>query len=1183
MSNTDYTHLHIHTEYSLLDGANKIKDLAKTLNEQGVKSVAITDHGNMFGAIDFYQTMKSSGIKPIIGIEAYIHNSEDLADKSTRQRFHLCLYAKNLTGYKNLMYLSSMSFLEGFYYYPRINKELLKTHSEGLICSSACLQGEVNWHLNVNNQRNVQNGAKGYERAKEVALEYKEIFGDDFYLEIMRHGINEQKYIDQDIIKIAKETGIKLIATNDTHYPFKEYADPHEAFMCIAMNKEFDDPNRLRHSVHEFYLKTPKEMARLFADIPEALENTKEIVEKCNLEIELGNPTPPNFKFTLEYSKKDGLELKEPQLEYSLENDKILFAHECKKGLEKRLIHMPKEDHPKYWDRLNSEIKIINSMKFPGYMLIVWDFINEAKNRGIPVGPGRGSAAGSLVAYALEINDIDPMPYNLLFERFLNPERVSMPDIDVAFSQNRRAEIINYVIEKYGRFNVAQVITFGKMLAKGVIRDVARVLGVPYARADAMAKLIPDELGITLNGRGKEGEKDFKPGAFQKEPKLRELIESNQEAKRVWKFALALEGLNRNAGMHAAGVVISNEELWNKTPLYKPSNEEHLVTQYSLKFLEDVGLIKFDFLGLKTLTVIDDAVKLVEQRFNKKIDWAEVSLEEPNVYETIQSGYTSGLFQIESSGMQQLNAKLKPTNFEDVIAVLALYRPGPMESGMLNDFIERKHGRAEIEYLFPELETILKPTYGVIVYQEQVMQIVQTIGGFSLGAADIVRRAMGKKIKEELDELKSQFVKGAMEKSLDGKKAGELFDLIVKFAGYGFNKSHSAAYALITYQTAWLKTFYPQEFMAALLTSEQYNTDKVVKYIDEVKRLGIELLPPSVLHSSIEFRGGKTEDGKDAIIFGLGAVKGVGHGAIRSIIEAREEKPFESLSDFISRVDTQRVNKKVLEALIKSGSFDCFGYSRRALFDQVEIIVDIAHKVAQAKKMATNSLFGENAEMTFMEVEIDSLKEYELKHLLTLEKESIGFYISGHPLDDFKSQMEGLNYTLSSEFDELDDGSEAVVVGKVEEITTRFSRRGNRFGIVDLMDLHGNLEVTVFEKDLERLEGMSIEEPLAFKVAINKDDQFVRIRTLKIMSLEEVNGEKINTLKRKVESKPIEITISHSNQTEILESLYALAKNHQGDRELILRINSKLQDIVLKTNFYVSNSFAQTYENSLAK
>ncbi|MCK9256688.1 MAG: DNA polymerase III subunit alpha, partial [Sulfurospirillaceae bacterium] len=781
------------------------------------------------------------------------------------------------------------------------------------------------------------------------------------------------------------------------------------------------------------------------------------------------------------------------------------------------------------------------------------------------------------------ITDIDPMPYNLLFERFLNPERVSMPDIDVDFCQNRRSEIINYVIEKYGRFNVAQVITFGKMLAKGVIRDVARVLGVPYARADAMAKLIPDELGITLNGRGKEGEKDFKPGAFQKEPKLRELIESNQEAKRVWKFALALEGLNRNAGMHAAGVVISNEELWNKTPLYKPSNEEHLVTQYSLKFLEDVGLIKFDFLGLKTLTVIDDAVKLVEQRFNKKIDWAEVSLEEPKVYETIQSGYTSGLFQIESSGMQQLNAKLKPTNFEDVIAVLALYRPGPMESGMLNDFIERKHGRAEIEYLFPELETILKPTYGVIVYQEQVMQIVQTIGGFSLGAADIVRRAMGKKIKEELDELKSQFVKGAMEKSLDGKKAGELFDLIVKFAGYGFNKSHSAAYALITYQTAWLKTFYPQEFMAALLTSEQYNTDKVVKYIDEVKRLGIELLPPSVLHSSIEFRGGKTEDGKDAIIFGLGAVKGVGHGAIRSIIEAREEKPFESLSDFISRVDTQRVNKKVLEALIKSGSFDCFGYSRRALFDQVEIIVDIAHKVAQAKKMATNSLFGENAEMTFMEVEIDSLKEYELKHLLTLEKESIGFYISGHPLDDFKSQMEGLNYTLSSEFDELDDGSEAVVVGKVEEITTRFSRRGNRFGIVDLMDLHGNLEVTVFEKDLERLEGMSIEEPLAFKVAINKDDQFVRIRTLKIMSLEEVNGEKINTLKRKVESKPIEITISHSNQTEILESLYALAKNHQGDRELILRINSKLQDIVLKTNFYVSNSFAQTYENSLAK
>jgi DNA polymerase-3 subunit alpha len=1177
VSQIQFTHLHLHTEYSLLDGANRIKDLAKALQNQGVKSVAITDHGNMFGAIDFYQTMKKAGIKPIIGMEAYLHNGEELDDKSTKQRFHLCLLAKNYTGYKNLMYLSSQSFIKGFYYYPRINKKLLREHSEGLICSAACLQGEINWHLNLNNKRNVQFGAKGYEKAKEIALEYKDIFGDDFYLEIMRHGISDQRFIDDDIIRLSQETGIKLIATNDTHYPYEDYAEPHEAFMCIAMNKEFDDPNRLRHSVHEFYLKSPEQMAELFADIPEAIENTQEIVQKCNLELKLGNPTPPNFKFTLEYSKKENLKLPEPDKEYSLENDKVLFEHQCRLGLQERLLHVDKSKHAMYKERLEREIDIINSMKFPGYMLIVWDFIKEAKSRGIPVGPGRGSAAGSLVAYALKITDIDPMPYNLLFERFLNPERVSMPDIDVDFCQSRRGEIINYVVQKYGRYNVAQVITFGKMLAKGVIRDVARVLGVPYAQADKMAKLIPDELGITLNGKGKEGDKDFKPGAYQKEPKLRELIKNDSMAARVWKFALALEGLNRNAGMHAAGVVISNEPLWHKTPLYKPSGEEHLVTQYSLKYLEDVDLIKFDFLGLKTLTVIDNAIKLIKKRFNKEINWAEISMEEPKVYETIQSGHTIGLFQIESGGMQQLNAKLKPTSFEDIIAVLALYRPGPMESGMLNDFIERKHGRAEIEYMFPELEPILKPTYGVIVYQEQVMQIVQTIGGFSLGGADLVRRAMGKKIKEEMDRLKTQFANGAQKKGFDKAKAEELFDLIVKFAGYGFNKSHSAAYAMITYQTAWLKTFYPQEFMAALLTSEQDNTDKIVKYIDEVKRLGIKLLPPSVMHSQIEFIGGKTEDGEDAIIFGLGAVKGVGHGAIRSIIEAREEKPFEDLSDFISRVDTQKVNKKVLEALIKSGSLDCFGYTRRALFDQIEIIIECAHKANQAKKMAENSLFGENEEMTRVAVNIQEAPEYDLKHVLALEKESIGFYISGHPLDEFKKEIENLNYTLSSEFDSLENGSEALVIGKVEEIVTKISKRGNKFGLVNLMDLHGNLEVTVFQKDLEKLESMDMQRPLAFKVAVERDDQFVNIKALKVMHLEDVSKEKVETKIRQAPAEPVEISLSYEESLERLEELYRLVQKHPGRRPLTLCITSKLQDVIIQTQMSVADTFLEAY------
>ena len=591
-----------------------------------MSSVAITDHGNMFGAIDFYTTMKKNGIKPIIGIEAYLHNNEELGDKTTKRRFHLCLYAKNEAGYKNLMYLSSMSYLEGFYYYPRINKKLLFENCEGLICSAACLQGEINWNLNLNNERNKNNGAKGYERAKEIALEYKEVFGDDFYLEMMRHGIGDQHYIDNQIIKLSQETGIKIIATNDTHYPIQEYADAHEAFMCIAMNKEFDDPKRLRHSVHEFFLKSPQQMHQLFADIPEALENTLEIANKCNLEIKLGNPTPPEFKFVKEYAKADGVDY---------DNDADYFVYKCKEGLKKRLIYVDESRYQEYWDRLDFEMDIINSMKFPGYMLIVWDFIKYSKDKKIPVGPGRGSAAGSLVAYSLEITDIDPMKYDLLFERFLNPERVSMPDIDIDFCQKRRGEAIDYVVDKYGRNNVAQVITFGKLLAKGVIRDVARVMAMPYAEADKMAKLIPDELGINL------------ADAYEKEPKIKELINSNQAAKRVWEFSLALEGLNRNSGMHAAGVVLSNEELWHKAPLYKPTGENaQYVTQYSLKYLEDVDLIKFDFLGLKTLTVLDNAIKLIKKGYDKDINFNTIDMDDKKVYDLIQSGATIGLFQI---------------------------------------------------------------------------------------------------------------------------------------------------------------------------------------------------------------------------------------------------------------------------------------------------------------------------------------------------------------------------------------------------------------------------------------------------------------------------------------------------------------------------------------------------------
>ncbi len=1157
MSKIPFTHLHLHTEYSLLDGANKIKDLAKKVKELGMNSVAITDHGNMFGAIDFYTTMRKNDIKPIIGLEAYIHNSDKLDDKTTKQRFHLCLYAKNEAGYKNLMYLSSQSYLKGFYYYPRINKKLLFENCEGLICSAACLQGEINWHLNLNSERNKKNGAKGYERAKEIALEYKQVFGDDFYLEIMRHGIEDQRYIDSQVIKLSQETGIKLIATNDTHYPSQDYAEAHEAFMCIAMNKEFDDPKRLRHSVHEFFVKSPEQMHELFADIPEALLNTQEIVDKCNLEIKLGNPTPPNFKFVKEYAQKEGLDI---------DNDSEFFVYKCKQGLEKRLKLVDKEKHQIYWDRLDFEMNIINTMNFPGYMLIVWDFINYSKEQGIPVGPGRGSAAGSLVAYALEITNLDPLKYDLLFERFLNPERVSMPDIDIDFCQKRRGEAIDYVVNKYGRNNVAQVITFGKLLAKGVIRDVARVMAMPYSEADKMAKLIPDELGINL--------KD----SYEKEPKIKELIQSNALAKRVWEVSLALEGLNRNSGMHAAGVVLSNEELWHKAPLYKPTGENaQYVTQYSLKYLEDVDLIKFDFLGLKTLTVIDDAIKLIEKGTNEKVDFDRVDVDDPKVYELIQSGKTIGLFQIESDGMQSLNERLKPTNFEDIIAVLALYRPGPMESGMLDDFIERKHGRAEITYEFPELEPILKPTYGVIVYQEQVMQIVQTIGGFSLGGADVVRRAMGKKIKEEMDRLKAEFADGAQKKGFDRTKAEELFDLIVKFAGYGFNKSHSAAYAMVTFQTSYLKCYYPAEFMSALLTSEADNTDKIVKYVDEVKSLGIKLLPPSITHSIVSFSPSHNKN-EDAILFGLGAIKGVGSKAIDSILEARDEKPFEDLSDFVSRIDTGKVNKRVIEALIKSGAMDSFGYSRKAMIDQIETIVTAGAEVNRAKKMAENSLFGDDTELTTIDVKIDNLDEFDDKIILELEKETLGFYVSGHPLDSFREEINKLTYTLSSELDEIADGTKTLFVGKVEGITEKISKKGNKFGIVNLMDLHGNIEIMVFEKTIKEIRLMDLDEPVCLKVAISKDDQFTRMKVLKVLELKDATKEKTN-IKKVIEKKPppppkppLYVKVEIQDKEDILEKLSTLFLSNQGDRPVTLILSSKLQDIVIESNIKVSEN-----------
>lgn len=1188
---SQFTHLHLHTEYSMLDGANKLKELALTLKEQGATSVAMTDHGNMFGAIDFYQTMRSHGLKPIIGLEAYLHNMDDLSDKSSRQRFHLCLYAKNEMGYKNLMYLSSQSYIHGLYYYPRINKKLLEKHSKGLICSSACLQGEVNWHLNIHNERNVRFGAKGYEAAREAALWYKRVFGDDFYFEIMRHGINDQRAIDDDIIRLSKELDIKIIATNDTHYTFKERAEAHEVFMCIGMGKRLNDPDRMRHSVKEFYVKTSEQMSELFADIPEAISNTQDLANKCNLELKLGDPTPPNFKFTREYAKEFNVALAQENVEFSFENDDLVFEHLCRKGLEERLKFIDESKHDEYKARLETEIKIIKEMKFSGYMLIVHDFIKVAKDKNIPVGPGRGSAAGSLVAYALKITDIDPLPYNLLFERFLNPERVSMPDIDVDFCRDRRDEVIDYVIDKYGSDKVAQVSTFNKLLAKGVIRDVARVLDISLQDVDEFIKLVPEELKITLDE------------AYEKEPKIKEFIEKHPKGKELWEYAKSLEGLNRNAGVHAAGLVISNESLWNKTPLFRQSknDERHLITQYSKDHLEDVDLIKFDFLGLKTLTLIHNAIKLIKERYNKDIVWESIDVNDSKVYKTIQSGNTLGIFQIESDGMQSLNARLKPENFEDLIAVLALYRPGPMESGMLDDFIDRKHGLKKIIYPFDVLKEVLEPTYGVIVYQEQVMQIVQIIGGFSLGGADVVRRAMGKKDPEKMAKLKDEFANGAEKQGYNRAKAEDLWELIVKFAGYGFNKSHSAAYGLITFQTAYLKTYYPSEFMAALLTSEQNKIENVAMYIEEMKKMNIKLLPPRINKAISEFSAIKQEDGTEAIVYGLGAIKSVGGPAIENVLELRSKNgDFKDLHDFLSKIDTAKINRRTLEGFIKAGSFDDFGFTRKCLFNNLDTLAESARKMAEVRKNSASSLFGAeelNAD-TKINIVVDN-SEFEAMEKLGYEKEILGIYISGHPLDKFFEEINGIEYTKSIDFENLKGGGEILSIGKVENFKSLMSKSGKRYGILEILDFYSSFETTIFESHIEEIETIIKErkdDAFGFVLGFRNDDARLSFTLKAVRTLDEIKSGDFKAVKKysskkfekkndyikepmEFENNIIELDLSRLNK-ELIYEIHEIARNahnpnEKGNKKLVLRVISAGSCLLYHTDFIISDRVSE--------
>ncbi|WP_224364046.1 DNA polymerase III subunit alpha [Hyalangium versicolor] len=1033
-----FTHLHLHTLYSLLDGAIRMKDLIKTVKEKGMTSVAVTDHGNMFATIDFYKKAKDAGIKPIIGMEAYVAGTKGREDRTEKVAHHLILVAQNAEGYANLRVLASRAYMDGFYYHPRIDKKLLAEHSKGLFALTACLGGEVTSACFRGDM----------DHARKAALEYKNIFEPDhFFLEVQSNGLPEQDKANENLMTLSRDLDIPLCATADAHYIKREDARAHELLMCIASGKTLADGKRMKHSTDKLYVTSPEEMLQFFKDTPEAVHNTQRIAEQCNLELKLGKPMLPTFKVPESHTPDSYM------AELAFEG-----LHERFKELHKAGA---KFDPDLYRARLTLELGVIQKMGFSGYFLIVQDFINWAKRHGIPVGPGRGSGAGSLVAYALRITDLDPIPYNLLFERFLNPERVSMPDFDIDFCQDRRDEVIKYVSSKYGENNVGQIITFGSLKAKSVLRDVCRVFGLPFSEGDRIAKLVPEVLNITL----KE--------AIETEPRLKEMIEKPSNigevegkpvtTKDVLEIALALEGLHRQPGMHAAGVVIADKPLWEFVPVYQPPGEKTLITQFAKDEVEAAGLVKFDFLGLKTLTVIQNALDLINRNHprEKPLTRDDIPLYDDAMWALMAKGDTAGVFQMESSGFTEMVMKLKPSCFEDVIAAGALYRPGPLDSGMVDVFINRKHGRESVVYPHPLLEPVLKDTYGVIVYQEQVMQISQVLGGYTLGRADLLRRAMGKKKAEVMQAERAGFLEGCKKNEVDLKVAGEIFDLMEKFAEYGFNKSHSAAYGLVTIHTAWLKAHYPVEFMAALLTSEKDNTDKVVRHIGEARESGTQVLPPDVNQSDMAFGA---VDGK--IRFGLGAIKGVGEGAIESIVEARKEGPFKGLFDFCERVDSRRVNRKVLEALVKAGAFDFEKRARRQLFETIEKAMNRGSSSQKDKAAGQSSLFGmlagpASSGGNALKDDFVQVEEWPEKERLSFEKEAIGFYVSGHPLHQYEKELKRYARPVTAVQRARRD-EKISVGGIIAALRERPTKTGKRMAWVTLEDLSGSIELVCF-------------------------------------------------------------------------------------------------------------------------
>lgn len=1035
-----FTHLHTHTEYSLLDGSSKIGEITKRAKELGMDALAITDHGVMYGVIDFYHAAKSAGIKPILGSEVYVSPGSrfDRERVSGEERYyHLVLLAENNTGYSNLMKIVSRGFTDGFYYRPRVDYEVLRAHSEGIIALSACLAGEV--------ARSIVKGS--YEEAKEAALRYEEIFGKgNFFLELQNHGEDAaQKLVNQSLLKMSKETGIELVATNDVHYTYAEDAIPHDVLLCVQTAKKVTDQDRIRYEGGQFFLKSEEEMRELFPFAPEAIENTAKIAERCNVEIEFGVTKLPS------YDVPEG-------------GDAFAYLTKiCEEGLKKRYQNPGKDLR----ERLEFELGVIRNMGYVDYFLIVWDYINYAKSKKISVGPGRGSAAGSLASYCMGITNIDPIKYNLLFERFLNPERISLPDIDVDFCYERRQEVIDYVVEKYGKERVCQIITFGTMAAKGVVRDVGRALDLPYAKCDMIAKMIPFDLKMTLDK------------ALQQSQDLRQLYENDPEVKNLIDLSRRLEGLPRHSSMHAAGVVISKKSIDEYVPLAKAADGS-LTTQFSMGILEELGLLKMDFLGLRTLTVIQNTLDQVKKRYKKEIDILHIDYEDKAVYDLIGTGKTEGIFQLESSGMASFMKELKPENLEDVIAGISLYRPGPMD--FIPKYLKGKHDRASISFDCPQLEPILAPTYGCIVYQEQVMEIVRVLAGYTLGRSDILRRAMSKKKSDVMNDERRNFVygnaqqgvKGCIANGIEEKIANKIFDEMVDFAKYAFNKSHAACYAFISYQTAYLKHYYPKEFMAALMTSVMDNTSKVSEYILSCRSMGISILPPDVN----EGESGFSVSG-EGIRFGLSAIKSVGRAVSEEIIRVREEgKPYDSLEDFIDRLSNKEVNKRTLESFIRAGALDSLPGNRR----QKEILSrSLLEEKSRGKKNAISgqmSLFdlvGESQKQSFR-IQMPKEEEYSKEDLLAFEKEALGIYISGHPLERFREEMEGIANAKTSDFvlDEesnmakIEDGSTVTLGGMISSMNVKMTRHMQNMAFISLEDMNGSVEAVIFPKIYEK-------------------------------------------------------------------------------------------------------------------